>query len=58
MILFVKLVIGLLGIGLFVIFNVFKEWRLRRVLGREVMELVDRLRKDMLVMFENVWWLM
>lgn len=58
MILFVKLVIGLLGIGLFVIFNVFKEWRLRRVLGREVMELVDRLRKVMLVMFENVWWLM
>lgn len=58
MILFVKLVIGLLGIGLFVIFNVFKEWRLRRVLGREVMELVDKLRKDMLVMFENVWWLM
>lgn len=58
MILFVKLVIGLLGIGLFVIFNVFKEWRLRRVLGREVMELVDKLRKDILVMFENVWWLM
>lgn len=58
MILFVKLVIGLLGIGLFVIFNVFKEWRLRRVLGKEVMELVDKLRKDMLVMFENVWWLM
>lgn len=58
MILFVKLVIGLLGIGLFVIFNVFKEWRLRRVLGREVMELVDRLRKVMLVMWVNVWWLM
>lgn len=58
MILFVKLVIGLLGIGLFVIFNVFKEWRLRRVLGREVMELVDKLRKDMLVMWVNVWWLM
>lgn len=58
MILFVKLVIGLLGIGLFVIFNVFKEWRLRRVLGREVRELVDRLRKVMLVMWVNVWWLM
>lgn len=53
-----NLLIGLLGIGLFVIFNVFKEWRLRRVLGREVRELVDRLRKDMFVMFENVWWLM
>lgn len=58
MILFVKLVIGLLGIGLFVIFNVFKEWRLRRVLGREVRELVDRLRKVMFVMWVNVWWLM
>lgn len=53
-----NLLIGLLGIGLFVIFNVFKEWRLRRVLGREVRELVDRLRKVMLVMWVNVWWLM
>lgn len=53
-----KLFIGLLGIGLFVIFNVFKEWRLRRVLGREVRELVDRLRKVMFVMWVNVWWLM
>lgn len=53
-----NLLIGLLGIGLFVIFNVFKEWRLRRVLGREVRELVDRLRKVMFVMWVNVWWLM